>query len=282
MQKRALAIHDISCVGRCSITVALPVLSAAGIDTGILPTALLSTHTGGFTGYTHLDLSDQILPIARHFHSLGIHFDALYTGYLASEQQADQILEVMDLLCDEETLIFVDPAFGDNGKMYGLLSPAMPGSMLKLCRRAHVIVPNLTEASFMLGKPFPAGGESQPELYRDLCGELRNSGVNGHILITDTRLSDKETGIVLLEREKDQAEFFLHPYIPGHFHGTGDVFASFLLGGILNQLPTCKAVELALKYTQISLQATLKNGSEYRYGLCFENCLGDFARDCRR
>ena len=117
MQKRAIAVHDISCVGRCSLTVALPVLSAAGLDTAVVPTALLSTHTGEFTGYTHLDLSNQLMPIARHLSTLGLHFDAFYSGYLASGAQVDEVLEMTGLLCDESTHIFVDPAFADHGRM---------------------------------------------------------------------------------------------------------------------------------------------------------------------
>ncbi|HPS82126.1 MAG TPA: pyridoxal kinase, partial [Candidatus Limiplasma sp.] len=141
MQKRAIAIHDISCVGRCSLTVALPILSAAGVNTSIVPTALLSTHTGEFTGYTHLDLSDQLLPIAKHIATLGLHFDALYSGYLASPAQVELVLQMIGLLCDSQTHVFVDPAFADHGKLYSLMDPTMPSRMRALCARAHTIVP---------------------------------------------------------------------------------------------------------------------------------------------
>ncbi|MEG2253450.1 MAG: hypothetical protein RSC98_10445 [Clostridia bacterium] len=148
MQKRAIAVHDISCVGRCSLTVALPVLSAAGVNTAIVPTALLSTHTGGFVGYTHLDLTDQLSPIAKHLSTLGLSFDAFYSGYLASGAQVEQVLGMLDLLCGAETHIFVDPAFADQGRMYTLMDASMPAQMRRLCARARTIVPNLTEAAF--------------------------------------------------------------------------------------------------------------------------------------
>ena len=153
MQKRALAVHDLSCVGRCSLTVALPILSAAGVNTAVIPTALLSTHTGEFTGYTHLDLSDQLSPITAHLATLGLHFDAFYSGYLASGAQVEQILSMLDQLCDSETHIFVDPAFADHGRRYSLIDESMPAQMRRLCARANTIVPNLTEAAFLPDRP---------------------------------------------------------------------------------------------------------------------------------
>ena len=125
-------------------------LSAAGLDTAVVPTALLSTHTGEFTGYTHLDLSNQLMPIARHLSTLGLHFDAFYSGYLASGAQVDEVLEMTGLLCDESTHIFVDPAFADHGRMYSLMDDSIPRQMRRLCARARTIVPNLTEAAFLL------------------------------------------------------------------------------------------------------------------------------------
>ena len=154
-QPRAIVVQDISCVGRCSLTVALPVLSAAGVNTAVVPTALLSTHTGEFTGYTHLDLSGQLLPIARHIETLGLHFDAFYSGYLASGAQVEMVLEMIDLLCDGDTHLFVDPAFGDHGRLYSLLDSGLPAQMRRLCARARTITPNLTEAAFLLDEPYP-------------------------------------------------------------------------------------------------------------------------------
>jgi len=193
MQKRALAVHDLSCVGRCSLTVALPILSAAGVNTAVIPTALLSTHTGEFTGYTHLDLSDQLSPITAHLATLGLHFDAFYSGYLASGAQVEQILSMLDQLCDSETHIFVDPAFADHGRRYSLIDESMPAQMRRLCARANTIVPNLTEAAFLLDRPYP-GEHYDRTLIGDYCRGLLDLSAE-NVIITDVSFSPEETGI---------------------------------------------------------------------------------------
>ena len=187
MQKRALAVHDLSCVGRCSLTVALPILSAAGVNTAVIPTALLSTHTGEFTGYTHLDLSDQLSPITAHLATLGLHFDAFYSGYLASGAQVEQVLSMIDQLCDSETHIFVDPAFADHGRRYSLIDESMPAQMRRLCARANTIVPNLTEAAFLLDRPYP-GEHYDRTLIGDYCRGLLDLSAE-NVIITDVSFS---------------------------------------------------------------------------------------------
>ena len=160
-QKRALAVHDISCVGRCSLTVALPIISAVGVETSILPTAVLSTHTGGFTGYTYRDLTEDILPIADHWESLGLAFDALYTGYLGSFRQIELVLELFRRFKGKETLALVDPAWRITARLYGGFAAEFPKEMRKLCAKADIIVPNLTEAAFMLDEPYVEGPYTQ-------------------------------------------------------------------------------------------------------------------------
>ncbi|MEL1136668.1 pyridoxal kinase, partial [Desulfitobacterium sp. THU1] len=149
-QKRVAAIHDISCVGRCSLTVALPILSAAGLDTGVLPTAVLSTHTGGFEGFTYRDLTEDIEPISKHWQSLNLKFDALYSGFLGSFEQIDLVADLFKTFREEGTLVMVDPVMADNGVLYSVYSPEMAKGMAKLCSMADIMVPNLTEAAFML------------------------------------------------------------------------------------------------------------------------------------
>ena len=149
--KRILSIQDISCVGKCSLTVALPIISAFGIEAGILPTATLSTHTA-FQGFTFRDLTDDIEPIAKHWEEQNIEFDALYTGYLGSKRQIDLVLDLFKRF-GEGKLKFVDPAMGDNGKLYVGFDRDFAHEMAKLCAAADIIVPNLTEACFMLDKP---------------------------------------------------------------------------------------------------------------------------------
>lgn len=271
MQKRAMAVHDISCVGRCSLTVALPVLSAAGVETSIVPTALLSTHTGEFTGYTHLDLSDQLLPIARHLSTLNRPYDAFYSGYLASGAQVDEVLGMIDLLCDEHTHIFVDPAFGDHGRMYSLMDQAMPAQMRRLCSRARTIVPNLTEACFLLDKPYP-GGDCTPELVAELCRGLLELGVE-NMVITDIAFSSEHTGVAIQSRHMPQPVFQFRSRFDGVFHGTGDVFASFLLAGLMNDRTVQDAAAMALELTHEAIAVTLQGGQPLRYGVQFEKVL---------
>lgn len=268
MQKRALAIHDISCVGRCSLTVALPILSAAGINTAVIPTALLSTHTGEFTGYTHLDLSDQLLPIARHLSTLQLHFDAFYSGYLASAEQVELILELSGMLCDSGTHIFVDPAFADHGKLYSHMGEDMPAQMRKLCKRAHTIIPNFTEASFLLEKPYRADGYDA-NYVQTVAAELAALGP-GSVVITDVHIEEDKNSIAVY-RKADGAFYLFHkPEFNGIFHGTGDVFASFLIACMLNGQSLEKAAQTALDCTHESLRLTLQGSDPLRYGVRFE------------
>lgn len=273
MQKRALAVHDLSCVGRCSLTVALPILSAAGVNTAVIPTALLSTHTGEFTGYTHLDLSDQLSPITAHLATLGLHFDAFYSGYLASGAQVEQILSMLDQLCDSETHIFVDPAFADHGRRYSLIDESMPTQMRRLCARANTIVPNLTEAAFLLDRPYP-GEHYDRTLIGDYCRGLLDLSAE-NVIITDVSFSPEETGIAILSRnsQQNEPEFLFRSKFDGMFHGTGDVFASFALAGLLQDMPLKPAAERALDLTHESIEWTLREGQPLRYGVQFERVL---------
>ena len=271
MQKRALAIHDISCVGRCSLTVALPILSAAGVNTAVVPTALLSTHTGEFTGYTNLDLTDQILPITRHLATLGLHFDALYTGYLGSVTQVSHVLRMIEALTDPKTQIFVDPAFADHGRLYSLMDATMPERMRDLCRRAHTIVPNMTEAAFLLDRPFRDGGYDEAYVL-ELARALAKLGPTG-IVITDVALQPDQTGIAVYDAPSDTFTLRFRPRFPGVFHGTGDVFASFVLSGLLSGFDLMKAANMALELTHRCIRLTLEAGEPLRYGVQFERVL---------
>jgi len=271
MQKRAVAVHDISCVGRCSLTVALPVLSAAGLNTAIIPTALLSTHTGEFTGYTHLDLSSQLRPIGDHLSTLGLHYDTFYSGYLANGAQVDEVLHLIDVLCDKNTHIFVDPAFGDHGRMYSLMDESMPFEMRRLVSRARTIVPNITEASFLLQEPYP-GDSAEEAVISDFCRRLLALGPE-NVVITDVNFRPGETGIAILRRGMQNPLYLFHQRFEGLFHGTGDAFASFLLGALMNDQPLEKAAETALDLTHAAIVETVRDGEHLRYGMQFEKVL---------
>ncbi len=268
LQKKVLAIQDISCVGRCSLTVALPILSSAGINTSIIPTALLSTHTGEFTDYTHLDLNAQLLPIAQHLSTLGLTFDAIYTGYLASSMQVQQVLEIINLLTGPLTHLFVDPAFADHGKVYSLLDEDIPKEMRRLCARANTIVPNITEAAFLLDKPYPDDCYS-PMYVSNLAKDLSSLGPK-NVIITDVSFDPSETGIVIYQRGMDDPIFAFTRKYKGTFHGTGDVFASFLLASLLRGKSLLSAARLALTLTHDSIRLTLDEDQPLRYGVQFE------------
>ena len=271
MQKRAIAIHDISCVGRCSLTVALPILSAAGIETSILPTALLSTHTGEFVDYTHFDLSDQLSPIANHLKSLDLTWNAIYTGYLASPTQVAQVENIIKNLKQKNTLIFVDPAFGDHGKMYSLLPEDMPMHMLHLVKQAQTIVPNVTEACLLLNTEYiQTPTKEDIEL---LCKKLHAQGPL-QVIITGIFLKGEEdkTSIAISEKNGD-ITWIQAPRQNGVFHGTGDVYASFLLSALLNGLSLHDSASLALSLVQESIAYTLKEKRPLRYGVAFETAL---------
>ena len=167
-----LAIHDISGVGKCSLTVALPVLSCCGVETSVLPTAVLSTHTGGFDGYTYRDLTEDLLPMAEHWKQVGCRFQSLYSGFLGSAGQIGLVEQVFDWFKGEDTLIMVDPVMGDGGKLYRTYTPEMADGMARLCRKADIVVPNMTEACHLLGRPYNPGPytrEEIREILRELC-----------------------------------------------------------------------------------------------------------------
>ena len=208
-QKRVLAVHDISGVGRCSLTVALPIISAAGVECSVLPTAVLSTHTGGFTGYTCRDLTDDLLPMARHWSSLGERFDAIYMGYLGSFAQMDMMREVFSILAEKDTLIAVDPVMGDNGKLYAAFDMTFPPAMRALCAHADLIKPNNEELAALTG--------CSPDDRRELARAAEGLGIPTVITTRageDPLLTD-ERGTIFFAQEK-------RPVV--RLKGAGDTF----------------------------------------------------------
>ena len=274
-QPRAIVVQDISCVGRCSLTVALPVLSAAGVNTAVVPTALLSTHTGEFTGYTHLDLSGQLLPIARHIETLGLHFDAFYSGYLASGAQVEMVLEMIDLLCDGDTHLFVDPAFGDHGRLYSLLDSGLPAQMRRLCARARTITPNLTEAALLLGEEY----RGVPHTEAAAAAWLERLSLEGKrsVVITGLSFTPGLVGAGCLDRMEGRARFFMAEQEPGQFPGTGDLFASVVLGSLLRGECLADAAGRAVHFVQRCVERTLEAGTPPLEGVEFEPMLGELA-----
>lgn len=267
-QKKALAIHDISCVGRCSLTVALPILSLGGINTSVLPTALLSTHTGEFPRYTYLDLTDELSKISHHWNGLQLSFDAIYTGFLGSFDQITCIEHLLDTI--PASVIMVDPVMGDHGRLYTTYTEQMAIGMKRLCQKADIIVPNLTEAAHLLGRPW-RDSYTQPEI-EDMLQALSKLGPK-QVVITGVSFAANEIGAVCYDRQTNSFSYAFAPKYDGIFYGTGDMFASALLAGLMNDFSLIYAMNAAIQFTHLAIKHSLELGQERRYGVCFEKAL---------
>lgn len=272
--ERILAVHDISCVGRCSLTVALPIVSSVGIECSGLPTAVLSTHTGGFTGYTYRDLTEDMVPIDEHWRTLDIKFDAFYTGFLGSFEQIDIVSRLFDDLSHEGTTIYVDPVMADGGKLYPVFGPDFPKGMRKLCEKADVIMPNLTELCLMLGEEWIPGPYTH-EYVDSMIEKARGFGVS-KVVLTGISFEEGQVGAVYRDFETGETGSVMRAEIPGYYHGTGDVFGSALVGACECGLPLSKAVEAAVNLTVSSIIRTYESGEDVRYGVNFEMGLRDY------
>ena len=264
--KRILTIQDISCFGKCSLTVALPLLSAMGVETVILPTAVLSTHTL-FKGFTCKDLSDQLKPITDHWKAQGITFDAICTGYLGTEEEIDTVIGIINEFRNENTLVFVDPAMGDNGKLYPAFNEHYAKKNADLCAAADIADPNITEASFLTGLPYR---ETYSEDYvKEMLLALAAIGTKTPIL-TGVSLSEGKTGAMGYDAEKKEFFHYQNDRIPAAYHGTGDIFSSVLAGAFVLGISREDALKIAADYTAGTIAETLKNPENPWYGVDFE------------
>ena len=265
--RRILSVQDISCVGQCSLTAALPILSVCGLETAVLPTAVLSTHTGGFTGYTFRDLGDDIPAIRAHWEREHIRFSAVCTGYLSGARQAEDVLAVMDSLLLPGGLRIVDPAMADSGRLYAGLSEDLVPAMARLAFSADVILPNLTEAALLTGLPYrPVCDEKYA---RTLTDALLEKGAKT-VVLTGVRRDDQTTGVAV--RTRDKLELYTHPRVERVCHGTGDVFAAAFTGAYLRGQDAFSAAKLAADFTLESIRRTLDD-PEHWYGVDFEQAL---------
>lgn len=270
MQKQVLAIHDLSCVGRCSLTVALPVLSAAGLHVSVLPTALLSTHTGEFTGYTNLDLTQEMAKIYAHFQTLPLRFDGLYSGFLGSWEQLALVEDVFAHYRRADTLLLVDPVMADHGKLYATYTETLARDMGRLCRQADVIVPNLTEAAILLEASYREQ-PSFPQVEAMLRALHKRYGCRQAVITGILR--DGLLGAAAYDTQRDCVFFHGQPPMDHVFYGTGDVLASALLAGLMRGRSLSQATTLAVDFTYQSMLHTLDNGLPLRYGVAFEQAL---------
>ena len=267
-QKRLVTIQDLSCFGTCSITAALPVISALGTEAVVLPTAVLSTHTGEFKNYTFHPLYSEFDKISSHWKELNIEFDAIYIGYIGSEELIDAVNRFLDDFSGN-AVIFLDPAMADNGKYYSGLDKNYAQKLRELCKRADIISPNMTEAMILSGK--------NPEDYNkvtDVSEIARNlSELSDNIIITGIH-NDKFIQTVGYDKFTDSFCKADKPIREGVFYGSGDLFSSAFIGMYINGVPFGEAVKNASEFVNDCIENTLDEHDKYWYGLKFEQSLG--------
>ena len=269
--KRVVSIQDISCLGKCSLTVALPIISAMGVETCVVPTAVLSTHTGGFSGFTFHDLTQEVAPIAAHCKNKGTTSNDIYTGYLGSFEQIELVGQFFDQFGGKDTLVYVDPAMADNGVLYTGFTPEFAKEMGKLCGKADVIVPNLTEASFMLGVDYV--GDQYDEAYiKDLLKQLTGLGCKTAVL-TGMSFEPGKIGAMAYDSVTDTYASYFNEKLPVQFHGTGDVFASACVGALMNGKDLAGALKVAVDYTLECIRETQNDPDARWYGVNFESAI---------
>ena len=269
-EKKILTIHDISCYGQCSITVALPIISAFGIETAVLPSAVLSTHTSGFSGYTCRDLTEDLPAIRRHWEKEGIYFDAIYTGYIGSMKQLDYIKEIIDSRLKPEGLVFVDPAMADNGEFYPAFNQEFADKMGELCKIGDYILPNTTEACYLLHKPWKPNFSKEEIL--DMANELSDFTKRYVILKGDNHEENKLGTVVLDKNNPSSTEIIYNDKIDYISHGTGDVFASAFVGSSLIGKTPSKSAKIAGEFTKKAIEETVGDPN-HRYGVKFERVI---------
>lgn len=262
--RRILTIQDISCIGQCSMTVALPVMSACGHEVCILPPALLSTHTGGFGVPAVRNLTDVIADIRTHWESQGITFDLIYTGYLGSIAAIREAEQIMERMLAPGGILVVDPAMADHGKLYRGFGEDYARAMTGLCAKAHVVLPNLTEASMMTGEPFRE--EYDEESIRNLLRKLPGEAV----VLTGVGLDAGKTGFAV--RNGDEIYFRSHDRVEKSYHGTGDLFAAALVGALAGGKDILRSSEIAAEFTLTAIRNTFRAPAHW-YGVKFETAL---------
>ena len=270
--KRILTIQDISCVGQCSLTVALPILSACGLETAVLPSAVLSTHTAGFTGFTVRDLTEDMPAIQAHWLKEGITFAGIYTGYLGSTRQVGYVEDIFRTAGAEGCVTVVDPAMADNGSLYPAFDQAYVQAMKGLCGQADYVVPNLTEACFLTDTPYT---KEYDQAYIDaLVAKLLDLGCK-NVVLTGVSFAPGKTGVLV-----DGAcgrSYYEHDLLPNSCHGTGDIYASAFVGALLRGKPSADAAKIAADYVLECIGYTAQLDNHW-YGAAFEPVLPQLIR----
>lgn len=265
--KRIMTVQDISCLGKCSLTAALPVISAMGVETCVIPTAVLSTHTG-FDGFTFHDLTDEIDPIRKHWEKEHFKFDAIYTGYLGSYKQIALVSKLFDSFKTDDNLIIIDPVMGDHGKLYPGFDKSFPEYMRTLCQKADVILPNMTEATYLLDIDYKEYGYDE-EYIKSVLIRLCDLGVKISVL-TGVSFDNTHLGVMSYNRETNRFFSCFNEKIDAQYHGTGDIFASCFTGALMNGMNSDEALRLAADFTSRCIANTNADKNSSWYGVRFE------------
>ena len=280
--KRVLTVQDISCVGKCSLTAAIPVISTMGIEVCPLPTAILSNHTA-FSSFSFLDLTDKIPEILNEWKKQGFHFDAIYTGYLGSIKQIDLVHKILDEFAQNDTLVVIDPCMADNGKLYTGFSQDFVQQMAKLCGRANVILPNMTEACFLVNQNYDFLVQTNESITK-VMAKLLSLGAK-QVILKGVEFSKEKIGVAYCsqklfdnnfstnENNMEDMNIYFHHRYDENFHGTGDVFASAVTGALVLKKDIKDAVKIACDFVQESIECTLLNPNYNWYGVDFESAL---------
>lgn len=273
MYKRVLTIQDISCVGQCSLTVALPIISACGVETSVLPSAVLSTHTGGrFKGFTFHDMTDEMLPICEHWKKENIRFDAFYTGYLGSARQVEIVRQIMNSTGVDGALKVIDPAMADNGKLYVGFDDSFVKAMSVLCRDSDVLLPNITEACLLTGMEYRETYDK--DYIVTLCEKLCMDGAKS-VILTGVGFREGYTGVAVYKA--GEMQYYEHKKIAMGCHGTGDIFASAFVGSVVRGKSHFESAKIAADYTVKCIECTVGDENHW-YGVKFEMVLPELIR----
>lgn len=270
---RVLTVQDISCVGQCSLTVALPIISACGVETAILPSAVLSTHTGGFKGYTFRDLTADIPAIMAHWVKEKIAFDAIYTGYLGSREQIEMVKDLFAQVAAPGCEKIVDPAMGDAGKLYPGFDETYARAMGTLCGKADIALPNITEAAMMTGLECRCEDYDEPYIRRLMDAVLELGA--GAVVLTGIGYEKNKLGAAVLARGDREISYYFHERLPRNSHGTGDIFASAFTGARMCGKSLLDAATIAADFTLAGMKAT---EPDHWYGTRFERALPALVR----
>ncbi len=267
--KKIITMQDISCYGQCSITVALPILSAYGFETAILPSAILSTHTAGFKDFFVHDLSEDLPKIIDHWKKEGIKYDLLYSGYLGDNKHFQYLLDIKKNLLNKGSLVVVDPVMGDHGKLYPAFGEEYVSNMKKLLKEADIILPNLTEACFLTEKEYKE--EYNEKYIKDIIKSLKQLGVKT-VVLTGVSYEKGKTGVVV---DDGKYQYYCHDKIETSYHGTGDIYSSSFIGMYLKTKDLFYSAKCAADFVVECIKKTIKDKS-HPYGVKFESILADF------